>query len=331
MFYAQFQKQLAHLELTPIYLLLGSEIYLKERFIAELKNKLSVHSHEDLNYFTFYSPSSPARDVIDQALTISFLAQKSLIVLYEVDKYLMSDLNIIEKYIKNPNSSTVLVMTAEKIDKRKSFYRSISKCDGAVFEFPGLYEKDVKDWIRNIAKEKGKLIAPAAVENLYENAGNNLSKIAMEIEKLACLVGEEKKIDQAHTRLIVGRTRSETAFDLCDAIGSRNTGKALEILKDRIEEGEKTEALIWIIRWQVMRLWKGKELLQRGESASSICSKFKIPVYFQQKFINMTKNFTLDSLKKSLLLIFQADVKLRSSRLNRQNILETLLISLGSV
>jgi DNA polymerase-3 subunit delta len=124
----------------------------------------------------------------------------------------------------------------------------------------------------------------------------------------------------------VGQSRSYNIFQLNDAIGERQCGKALEILKELFLLGEKPGTVIYRLTEHFERFVKVKSLpSQKGASLSSI---LKLHPYFVRKYQKQAGNFSKDELERSFVLLYQTDVGLKSSLMPDRILMEVLVYKL---
>jgi len=132
-----------------------------------------------------------------------------------------------------------LLITAPKLDRRRSLYKTLESA-AAVEHFPGLSPED-KDWQEKAEsfaaselRALGLPCAPDALAVMVERVGPNARLLASEAQKLACYVGDRKKVTRADVEAVVTRGRHAKAFALADAVGERELARALRLLEDEL-------------------------------------------------------------------------------------------------
>lgn len=170
--------------------------------------------------------------------------------------------------------SVRLLISAGKVDKRKTFYKTLEKI-GNVETFDGLSIDD-KDWAiqaEGIAvralREFKKEISHEAVAKLVANVGPNARQLNSECEKLATYVGDREDIETADVDTIVTRNKQARAFALGDALGERNLPALLKCLDEELWEvrrdPQKSEiGLLYGLISKVRTLIFAKELIAQG-------------------------------------------------------------------
>jgi len=134
-----------------------------------------------------------------------------------------------------------LLISAGKVDKRKTFYKTLEKL-GTVEVFAGWSAED-RDWAQQaeglasrILGELGKDISDEALARLVAFTGPHPRALRSEIEKLSLYVGARASIETADVEAIVTRHKSARAFALGDALGDRDLPRALRCLDEELWE-----------------------------------------------------------------------------------------------
>lgn len=145
-----------------------------------------------------------------------------------------------EAYANQPLDSTILVINFRnaKFDMRLKTGKALSKYE--VFLSEPLRDYQLKLWIPQFVKNRGRTIDAPAVERLIDLLGTELGVIHNEIEKLLLTVKEDF-IKVAHVDTNVGMNRTYNVFELQNALGYKNFNKAIQIahhMAANIERGE---------------------------------------------------------------------------------------------
>ena len=131
-----------------------------------------------------------------------------------------------------------LLMSAAKVDKRKSFFKTLKK-------FAKVEDKSFSDkerggraamLVRERLTELGKDISPHVADELILFSGSNLQQLYTESDKLASYIGERNEVTRQDVHEIATRTKQSKAFALGDALGERNLPKLLRVLDEELWE-----------------------------------------------------------------------------------------------
>jgi len=193
-------KSLKKSDVSLVYILYGTEDYLKNETVEILKKTLIEPDTLDLNYSVYHIPDKGEKqtgaltleNAISGANSLPFISEKKLIVIKNIHKLPESQDELLEKYIENPCRSTCLILVGgEKLPKREIF-KTIEKLFPTV-NFYNLYESEMGSWIVEYTKTLGKSIPRDVAEELARITGDELSDIKNEIDKLVLYEGSKKK------------------------------------------------------------------------------------------------------------------------------------------
>jgi DNA polymerase-3 subunit delta len=166
-----------------------------------------------------------------------------------------------------------LLVSAPKVDKRKSFYKTLEKL-GAVEVFAGWSIEDrhwaeqAEHFAARALQELDKEISGEALARLVANTGPNPRALRNEIEKLSLYAGARRRIGPEDVEAIVTRGKQARAFALGDALGDRDLPRALRCLDEELWEmrrdSQRSEiGLLYGLIAKVRVLLLVKEMLAR--------------------------------------------------------------------
>ena len=212
-----------------VYLLMGEEPWYPERVCAEILANALEEEERDFNQLVCYGGEGDADTGITAARRFPMMAERQVVVLKEAQA--MRSLEDLAVYCAKPLESTVLVifLRGASVDKRKALYKAVSKV-GVVLESPLLRDYEVPSWITGYYSSRGLSIEPEAAALLAESAGTDLTRIAVETDKLL------KNLPQGAARVTVediennvGISREFSIFELTRALSAKNREAALRI------------------------------------------------------------------------------------------------------
>jgi len=325
-----FKELLSSLKPHGTYLLWGNETFLADAIISRLKD-LTFGKGEDAaaNYIVLYAADCRASEAVAAASTEPLFGKKSLVVVRNVSDFPQTDLEVIKGYLSRQTPAAVLVLT-DTTSHRYPMppHQAIPKGKARIIDVSSPPPSEFEKWAAFLLSKDKKRISPAALESLRDNVGNNITSLAMEIEKLVCLAGDQGEIDETHTEALLGRTRSEREFAVADAVACRDATLALTVLSDLLREGCRIPKIIAIVRSQLEKIWAAKEMIQEGRSSDEICGELNVPKWRMEEFIRTANRFSVALLRRSFSLIMNAELRARSEKLDDRSIAEMLLVAL---
>src|SRR5215212_8895589 len=130
--------------LRPLYLLLGTEIYLR-RVAAQTITEaaLSRTLLREFNESSFSLLSDPVQSAIAAADQFPMMSDMRVVRIRDFSRLRETDEDILIHYLNNPSPSTVMIFTADELDKRKkSSTVLLDAC--SVVEFSALKDAEAK-------------------------------------------------------------------------------------------------------------------------------------------------------------------------------------------
>ena len=315
-------------KIDPLYHFTGDEDFLKEEAWRKISSILIPEDLRSFNLDLLYGSETTAVEIINKASTFPINSERRLVVLFNLHKLSPFYKDVLLSYLPKLPDFTCLILLSPKLDsktEKTKFYSALDKLATKV-EFPRLSDKQTPTWIEAKVREYGKKIEKEAVPILHNYVGNNLSDLALEIEKLVMYVGDRGSINFSDAESVVGLSKTYNIFQLNDAIGERDCKKALEILKNLFLIGEKPGTVIYRLAEHLERLIKTKNFVsQKGVSLSSI---LKVHPYYARKYPSQAENYSQEKLEKGLVLLYQTDVDLKSSLMDDKILMELLVYDL---
>lgn len=326
--YQDFREQFDRGIIHPIYLFQGQEWFLLEEALALIKQTLIRSDTADFNYAKFSAKENQIGDVLDFAQTIPFLSDRRLVVFTGIHEVSAQDQKALMAYLSDPNQSTCLVMTVEKLDGRTKFAQLLKK-QAQIVQFWKLFDRDVSRWIRARTQGYGYTIAPQAAAYLMDLVGNDLRQLDNELKKIiAYAKTEEISLEIVHQ--VVGDIRERDIFELVDSVGAGNVIEALRILNQLLIEGEPPLRILMMVVRQFRLLWKVKAALaaQKTLNARQLAAQISVPARTAEQLSRQVRRFSQVQLKQGLKRLAEVDLALKSSTNAPKILLEDVVIDL---
>ena len=187
--------------LKQIYLLYGTEDYLKRQYRDKLKNALTAAGEDsgmggmlsggdgDMNFNRFEGKDINPKQVIDLAETLPFFAERR-VILIENSGFFKNACDELAEYLAQPAASTYFVFVEEEVDKRSKMYKAVKNA-GKIVEFATQTEELITRWVLARLKKEGKNITGSVMQLFLSKTGSDMGNIDRELEKLICKIYED--------------------------------------------------------------------------------------------------------------------------------------------
>ena len=263
-------------------------------------------------------------------------------------------------------SDVKVLLSATEVDKRRSFYKAISKL-GRFEQFDRVdtsksgWEEAVEGMAQHMAGERGLKFQPDALEAFARLAGADSRQIENEIEKIDLFLGgdvaessqpqESREINLEVVRRLVAKTATGVIWELGNAIARRNLSEGLDLLQQLLFQGETAMGILFAAIIPTMRnLLAAKELCDSNglrppqapfqfgpminrlpESSVSFLPRKKdgsINTYALGLAACEIHRFSIEELRQGLKDCLTANIRLVTTQLEPKLILSDLLVKL---
>ncbi len=294
---------------APVYLFMGEETY----FIDELSNYISenilTEEEKSFNYSVLYGKDTDAATVINTSKRFPMMSSHQVVILKEAQN--LKGIDDLIYYVEKPQPATILVINYKygKLNKTKKLYKAFKK-NAVVFESDKLYDDKIPSWINQYLKNKKVDIKPEASILLVEFLGNNLSKVAKELDKLIItLPPGQKEITKDHIEKNIGISKDFNNFELQKALAKKDNFKAMQIV-DYFSKNPKDNPIVVTIT--SLYFYFSKLLsyhFLKDKSKSSVASQLKINPYFVNEYVAASKIYKAGKVIKIISLLREYDLK----------------------
>lgn len=309
-----------------IYLLYGEEAYLRRQYRDRLKDALI--GDDTMNYHYYEGKNISIGEVIDQAETLPFFAQKRLIMI-ENSGFFKSGGDALADYLKEPAPAAYFVFVETEMDKRSRLYKTVQS-KGCAVEFAVQDETTLKRWILGMVKKENKKISEQTLEFFLDKTGTDMENIRREIEKLFCYCLDKDAITAADIDAVCTRRLGNHIFDMVGAIADKQQKKALELYYELLAQKEPPMRIMFLIARQFNLLFQVKELRGKGYSNKIIGEKVGLPGFVAGKYVTQASRFKTEEIRDALKVCVETEEAVKTGRMNETMGVEMLIIKYSS-
>lgn len=321
----QFYKEVDGGQWAPLYFLFGDEPYLLNQSIDRLRTTVVNDATADFNLNIYYAGDADVNNIRDNVEMLAMMAPRRLVILKEAQELTDKEWAILEPLFENPVESTVFVLAASRIDRRKKSIKLLMEKARSV-EFKRPYENQIPTWINYISGSHGLEISEEAVHLLHKLVGSHLSEIDSEVRKLKDFLGTRNRIEVSDVSQVVSHVREENIFDLTKAIGENDRVQALENLVRLLDQGQSEVGIVSMVARHMRLLLKVKQGQDKGLYGAKLAQAVQVPPYFLNDYVEQSRAWSPKRLEDMLLILDDTDKALKSSPLSSHIWLENLIL-----
>ena len=326
---SELKKSLSKGAFAPVYYFYGANTLLIDKAVEDIKAAFFSGSDPGLGLESFDGKSNSASEIINSARTLPFGASKKLVIVKSAYSFKAGQTEKFGSYFSSPSKYTCLVFVAEKMVFKGKLLTALKKAGQVVsFEKPKK-EGDIKRFISESFRQRGKKISSDALNFMADNTGNDLGIIDNEVEKAVLFCGDKNVIEVKDLEEVLTTGNRDTIFDLVEAVGKGNIQKSLLLLGTLIDNDNHPLAILKMISRQFRLISIAKEGVDKGLPRSEVGKKLGLNYDFIiNKVIEQARGWSAHSLARVLEEIFETDYRLKSSRIDGKVLMEELIFRL---
>ncbi len=318
---------------SPVYLLMGEEEFFIDQITDLFIDNILSKNEKEFNLNIIYAKDATVDTIISICKKYPLMSDFQLVIIKEA-QHLGNSLENISNYLKNPLSSTILVINYKHklIDKRKSIFKLIQKV-GKVFESKSLYDNQVQKWISDRFLNNGFSIDVKSVSLINEHLGNKLNHINNEILKLLEIKKLSKKINVNDIQKYIGISKDFNNFEFRKSIGNMNFNKSY-LIADYFSKNPKSNPLVVTI--SLLFDYFCKLMVYKVNSDLNpkiLSSKLGINPYFLNEYVSAGKNYSIKKIVKVISLIREYDMYSKGVKIKKVSpkLLQELIARIANV
>ncbi|HLO69622.1 MAG TPA: DNA polymerase III subunit delta [Flavipsychrobacter sp.] len=229
---AEFKKLIQSLQAkqyAPVYLIDGEEPYYLDMITNYFEEKILEPHERDFNLMVLYGKDVEWADVVNACRRFPMFAERQVVILKDAAQ--MRSLTELAGYLENPAPTTIFLIEHrfKKADGRSKLVK-FAKDKGIHFTSDKIKDDMVPTWIQNYGMEIGFHVGERESQILATYLGNDLQKIANEIEKVRINVPDEKQLTAELIQKYIGISREYNVFEFPEALTTGDKDKLYRML-----------------------------------------------------------------------------------------------------
>ena len=253
----------------PVYYLMGEEGYYTDKITDYIIENSLSEMERDFNLTVYYGLESDIDTIITAAKRFPMMAERQVIIVREAQ--MLKNIDNLLFYLQNPQPTTVLVFAHKNgsIDKRKKVATELER-KGVVLDSKKVRDDQLPAFINARMREKGLTADEKSVLMIRESIGNDLARIAGEVEKLSiAMPSDATHITPEIVEEHIGISKEFNNFELQNALVNKDIYKANKIINYFAQNPKKnpiqmTLALLFSFFSNVMMSYYAPDKSERG-------------------------------------------------------------------
>ncbi len=331
----ELEKELNQGILQSVYVFYGEELFLLENSLKKIKN-LFGECIKGINYIPI--DETNIGEIISDIETPAFGYEKKLIIaknsgiLKKEGKRKNSELgkirdrlaDYIEKNTKLIAESVILIFVEEDVDVKTNLYKTLDKV-GIICHFEYQKPIQIEKRMKAICNAYKVNISDANLRYFIECCGTNMQELINEIRKLIEYAGENGTIQKEDIDSLCIKKLESVIFDLTDNLGKKETGKALQVLKNLIYAKEPIQKILITLYNHFKKLYLTKLAVKTNKDIIATLNLKPNQTFLVNKYKMQAKYFEERELKSVLQNLRDLDYNYKIGLIDLQVGLESIL------
>jgi DNA polymerase III subunit delta len=311
----------------PVYFLSGEEPYFIDMISDQIEHGVLEASEREFNQSVVYGKDADLAGVVGLARQFPMMSEYKVVIVKEAQnikefsktsneedkdekKSSAKGSEMLLQYINNPPPGSILVFCYKykTLDKRSSLAKAIQK-KAVYLETKKLYDNQLPDWVNNYVKSKNYKISAKASFLISEYLGNDLSKMANEVNKLFINLPEGSEIGVEHVQENIGISHDYNVFELQSAFSARDVLKANKII-NYFAANEKENSPIMVLSTLYGYFCKVlKYQFLKDKNKYTAAQALGVAPYFIDGIASAAQYYNANQLKKIFSYLKEYDLK----------------------
>jgi len=300
----------------PVYVLQGEETYYIDLISNYIELNALSDSEKGFNQVIVYGKDVNVATLLTHAKRYPMMAERQVVIVKEAqdiqDLQKDTGAKLLLDYITRPLPSTVLVLCHKhkSFDKRRELGKKIDQLTVSA-TFKKVYENQLGDFILEYVKGKGYRFEDNAVRVLAEYVGNDLNRLANEIDKVLIGVSAEEVITAEKVMSQVGISKEYNIFELQKALIRKDLLQVSKIV-NYFEGNTRKNPVIPLVAF--LYSFFSKLLIAHSttdRSEKGLVTALKISPFAVKDYSAALNYYSLHKVITGITLLKQADLKLK--------------------
>jgi DNA polymerase-3 subunit delta len=301
---------------APVYFLQGEETFYIDLISDYVEAHALTEAEKGFNQVVVYGKDVTMATVLTHARRFPMMAQRQVVIVKEAQD--IQDLGkeigakLLLDYLTKQVPSTVLVFCHKHkpLDKRKEVGKKIDQL-AVTLNCKKLYDNQLPEFVGEYVRDKKIPIEDRAIQALCEFVGNDLHRLANEIDKLVISLSPGEGITAERVMNQVGVSKEYNIFELQKAIINRDTLLANKIV-NYFESNTKKNPMIPVVAYLFSFFSKLLAASQASDkSEKGLASELKVSPYAVRDYSMALRQYPLLKIMDNISSLKEADLKLK--------------------
>jgi len=326
------------------YILHGEDELTCRETLQGLQARLGPPELSALNTTVFHGATVTLVELKNACDTIPFMAERRMVIVHGLLSLLATSssqktpeqsnwkaryLQELADYLPRlPETTRLVFVEPSQLADHHPILRQ-AQMDRFAYVRAFLPPKDLVQWVRRRAAEKGGEFSQQAAAALVEAVSDDQCLLDQEIEKLLTYTNCARPVNTQDVTELVVYVQEAVIFDAVDALGQRDGVRAAQLIHNLLDHGNDPLYIFAMIVRQFRLLIQIKELANEGLDATPIAQRLKLHPFPTRKLTMQARNFSQEQLERIYRHLLETDLQIKTGEVDAIVALDLLIAGLA--
>ncbi|HZJ75228.1 MAG TPA: DNA polymerase III subunit delta [Clostridia bacterium] len=344
--------QIRKKDFDRLYLLYGTDDYLKKHYASFIPQKTIEREYEAFNLHILDGADTSFEEIADCANALPLMGGYACTVIHDMnlteliverntneeEKKLDENSKRFEELIEIisdiPESSIIIfwldtIQVNEKNGKWIKIIKTFAKYGSAV-KLNSRSLSELAKLLCKSASQRGCTLDRDVAFYMIDIVGDDMGTLRNELDKL-CLYKKGENIVKEDIDECVILSAKARIFNLARLIITGKADEAFGDLELLIKQKEEPAKILAIVSSAYVDMYRVKAAVQSGLNLSDVATCFKVPkskMFTLKNAASLSKKYSIEQLSNAIDLLYETDTRLKSTRTDGKVLLEYLILDL---
>lgn len=299
-----------------LYLLWGTEDYLREYFLTELKKICLPEGEDSFSFRRLKGPELDPQALREAVDAVPFLTERSFVEIRDADLNRQKDPDkLLEVFSDLPPycTATLILPTEYEPDGRTKLVKTLRTL-ARELKFVEQPQSALIEWIGRRFAAAGKSIDMETAQRLIFVSGDRMNRLIPEIEKVAAYA-RGAKVTMEDVNTVANHIPEAVIFEMTDALAEKKFNNALAILAELLaNKSNEPIPMLAMLGIQMRRLYAARLAIEKDLGVKYVMESCDMKYDFlARKLLQSARGFSLEQLRRAVELCAETDYRMKSS------------------
>ena len=268
--YDRFRQDLKDGTLQNVYIFHGEEVYLRQRYLEEVRQLLVPEGFEEFNYHRLQGKGLTMQTLAETVEAMPMMAEHTLVTVTDLDMFKLdeSSRESLMEILSDVPEYCVLVFIYDTLSYKRDgkMKKLCAVLDKAVqeVEFAEQERAALVKWVRRRFAAAGKDIDSAAVDHLLFTCGTLMSALVPEIAKIAAYA-KGSAVTVADISAVADPVLDAQVFDMTNRITAGKFDEAAQLLGELLRMQTEPIMILATMGKELRKIYTARMALDAGK------------------------------------------------------------------